>query len=68
MFEDYLNGAGFSSYVLHTSGHAAVSDIRRVISELKPKQIIPIHTMSPNSFIGLSDRIVLKEDGKMFTI
>lgn len=67
-FEDYLNGAGFSSYVLHTSGHATASDICKVITELKPKQIIPIHTMSPDSFIGISDRVALKEDGKMFSI
>ncbi|MGI6726164.1 MAG: MBL fold metallo-hydrolase RNA specificity domain-containing protein [Christensenellales bacterium] len=30
------------SFELHTSGHATVSDIHKVIEELKPKQIIPI--------------------------
>ncbi|MBS3872245.1 MAG: MBL fold metallo-hydrolase [Firmicutes bacterium] len=67
-FEEYLTRAGFSSEILHTSGHATVSDIRRVIAGLEPKQIIPIHTMSPDSFVGLSDRISLKEDGVSFDI
>ena len=67
-FEDYLNRAGFVADVLHTSGHATVSDIRRLITGLEPKQIIPIHTMSPDSFIGLSDRVSLKEDGESFDI
>lgn len=67
-FEDYLGRVGFIINVLHTSGHATVSDIRRVITGLEPKQIIPIHTMAPNSFLGLSDRVSLKEDGKSFDI
>jgi len=67
-FENYLNRVGFTADVLHTSGHATISDIRRVITELEPKQIIPIHTMTPDSFIGISENIVLKEDGKEFSI
>lgn len=67
-FEDYLNRAGFTTDMLHTSGHATVSDIRRLITGLKPKQIIPIHTMAPDSFIGLSNRVSLKEDGESFDI
>lgn len=67
-FENYLNQAGFTSDELHTSGHACVSDIQRVITELDPKQIIPIHTMTPDSFLGLSDRVVIEIDGKMFSI
>jgi len=67
-FEEYLNRAGFVADVLHTSGHATISDIRRLITGLEPKQIIPIHTMSPDSFIGLSDRVSLKEDGERFDI
>jgi hypothetical protein len=27
-----------------------------------------IHTMTPDSFSGLSDRVVIEEDGKMFSI
>ena len=67
-FEDYLNRSGFTTEVLHTSGHATISDIRWVISGLAPKQVIPIHTMMPNSFIGISENVVLKEDGKSFNI
>ena len=67
-FEDFLNRKGFKIDMLHTSGHATVSDIHRVITELEPKQIIPIHTMSPDSFTGLSENVVMREDGKAFDI
>lgn len=67
-FEKNLSQAGFVANELHTSGHATVSDIRRVMEELKPKQIIPIHTMTPGSFVGFAENVVLKDDGKEFTI
>lgn len=67
-FENQLNKSGFTISELHTSGHATVSDILKVMEKLKPKQIIPIHTMVPDYFIGLSEKIVLKEDGKAFSI
>jgi ribonuclease J len=67
-FENYLDRAGFKTDVLHTSGHATIADIRRVIIGLEPKQIIPIHTMMPDSFIGITENVVLKEDGKKFII
>ncbi len=67
-FENYLDRSGFTADVLHTSGHATVTDIRRVITVLEPKQVIPIHTMVPDSFIGLSENVALKEDGKAFNI
>lgn len=67
-FEDYLSGAGFNIEVLHTSGHATLSDIKRVITGLEPKQIIPINTMAPDLFIGLTVQVFLKEDGEAFYI
>jgi len=38
------------------------------MEHLKINKVIPIHTMAPDSFIGLSENVVLKEDGKAFNI
>jgi ribonuclease J len=67
-FESYLQDAGFIFKAIHTSGHASVSDIKRLITGLNPKKIIPIHTMVPDAFNDLSDKIELKEDGKEFEV
>lgn len=67
-FENYLNRSGFIIDVLHTSGHATPSEILRIITELEPKQVIPIHTMVPDAFIGFTENVVLKEDGKTFSL
>lgn len=67
-FENYLSESGFKIDIMHTSGHATVSDIFSVITGLEPKRIIPIHTMEPDMFIGLSDRVILKDDGVAFYV
>ena len=67
MFENGL-GNGFDKIFLHTSGHAKVSDIRRLIDGLKPKKVIPIHTMQPDAFFKYSDQVELHEDGTAFDI
>lgn len=67
-FEKYLQSVGFKLMALHTSGHATVDDIQRLMVELEPKKIIPIHTMMPDAFEGLSDKVELKEDGVEFEV
>jgi ribonuclease J len=67
-FEYLLNKIGFSIYAMHTGGHATMSDINKVLQELKPRRIIPIHTMAPELFINLADQILLKKDGETFYI
>lgn len=67
-FESYLDESGFNKIFLHTSGHASVSDIKKLIAGLNPKKIIPIHTMFPNAFLDYSDKVELQNDGVMFEI
>ncbi len=67
-FEDYLISNGFTIKMLHTSGHASITDIRKLISGLNPKKIVPIHTMVPEAFMDISDITQMAEDGIMFSI
>jgi ribonuclease J len=67
-FEKWLSEIGFQNTFLHTSGHAKVSDIRRLIDGLDPKKIVPIHTMQPDMFLDYSDKVELQKDGVPFSI
>lgn len=67
-FEEYLGRTGFELKAIHTSGHASVSDIEKVIIGLDPKKVIPIHTMVPNALDGISNKTEVKEDGKVFEV
>lgn len=68
IFEKSLENAGFSLESLHTSGHAAVVDIKRVINGLDPQKLIPIHTMHPDAFCNFSEKTELKDDGVAFEV
>ncbi|MFY9189396.1 MAG: MBL fold metallo-hydrolase [bacterium] len=67
-FESYLIQAGFVMHQLHTSGHASIADIIKLITKLDPKKVVPIHTMVPDAFAAIADQVVLIEDGKMFNV
>ncbi len=62
-FEEYLSKQGFEIVSFHTSGHASVSDIRKVIDKLRPKKIAPIHTMVPEGFKDLEGDMIFLDDG-----
>ena len=67
-FESWLAERDFRSVFKHTSGHAKISDIRRLIDGLNPKKVIPIHTMKPDAFLKYSDKAELHKDGAPFPV
>ena len=67
-FEEHLKNRSFSSISIHTSGHASLLDIKRVIEGLNPKIIVPIHTMMPEAFKGISSKIKLLVDGAEYEV
>jgi len=67
-FEKSLERVGFSLEALHTSGHATVADIRRVIDGLDPQKLIPIHTTHPDAFVDFCDKTERKHDGVPFEV
>jgi ribonuclease J len=67
-FEESLAKAGFSLESLHTSGHATVADIKRLINGLDPQKLIPIHTMHPDAFGDFSTKTERKHDGVAFEV
>ena len=67
-FESEIERLMFEIKPLHTSGHASIPDIQKLIIGLNPQKVIPIHTMLPQEFIGISDKTELKEDGVEFEI
>ena len=51
-FLEELEGMGIAIETLHTSGHADLPALRRMVDRLKPKRTIPIHTLHPDAFSG----------------
>lgn len=62
-FEDVLSNTGFKLVSLHTSGHASISDIKKVVDSLGEKKVVPIHTLEPTAASVVSGKVVLFDDG-----
>jgi ribonuclease J len=49
----------------HASGHASMSDLEHVISEIDPEVIIPVHTENPTWFSKFG-KTAIPEEGKRY--
>jgi ribonuclease J len=49
---------------IHCSGHAPGPDLKRIIEEIKPKRIIPIHTERAEDFKGIHGNVKIPENEK----
>ena len=48
---------------IHTSGHASVSDLRRLVTALAPRRVVPIHSEAGHRFSELFADVDLQSDG-----
>jgi ribonuclease J len=53
---------------VHTSGHASVFDLRRLVEALGPKRVVPIHPDAGDRFCGLFPRAERHADGDWWQV
>ena len=53
-------------YHIHTSGHASIETLKKVVKTLNPKAIIPIHTFYPDNYKIFGHNIQQISDGEMY--
>ncbi|RLI89499.1 MAG: hypothetical protein DRO98_00950 [Archaeoglobales archaeon] len=58
--ENWLSLLGITSYRIHLSGHYHPYEFVEIIDAIKPKKIIPIHTMQPETMLNLFQKFSQK--------
>jgi ribonuclease J len=53
---------------VHTSGHASVADLRRLVAALDPKRVVPIHSEAADRFSELFPRVDCHDDGTWWEV
>ena len=53
---------------IHVSGHAYLKDLKRLTGALKPKKLIPIHTLSRESFDSHFENVALYDESVPFEV
>lgn len=66
--KSYLEGKGIHYEYLHTSGHAKLSDLKKLADAMAPDMVIPIHSFYPDKFKDHFPNVRLVEDGEIVNL
>ena len=64
----YLKNKKVQMRDIHTSGHADIPTLKKMVDALKPKMVVPIHTFYPERFCDLFNNAVCLNDGDVFDV
>ena len=65
----FIKKNNMNFYQVHTSGHAEINTLKKVVKKLKSEKIVPIHTFHPDKYDDLFNRkIVRVSDGEVFVV
>ncbi len=69
-FTDFIKNKKMKMAYAHTSGHAPVEALKKVVAVIKPKKVIPIHTFKPEMYAeAFKDVTVMKvRDGQSIEV
>jgi len=66
--KNYLEDNGVKFCFMHTSGHAAISDLKRLVEAMRPEFVIPIHSFYPQNYERYFDNVKKLDDGEEFSL
>jgi ribonuclease J len=61
-------GAGVRFVEHHTSGHAPLADLKRLVQAVKPARIVPIHTEGAAEYARHFPAVTPREDGAWWPV
>ncbi len=65
-FTDYLENRQFTIHKIHTSGHADLETLKKMVEAIQPKNIVPIHTFEGDKYKDIfKETIVELKDGEI---
>ncbi|MFP3949856.1 MAG: MBL fold metallo-hydrolase [Candidatus Micrarchaeia archaeon] len=63
-WEAWMSHFGIKFHKAHCSGHASRKDLERIIKEINPEVLIPVHTNNPEEFKKFHKNVLIPEKGK----
>lgn len=66
--QDFCNEYNAELVHVHVSGHAYLNDLKKLAKALKPKKLVPIHTLSGENFSSHFENVVIYDDHAPFEI
>jgi len=66
--KNWLRKTGIPRTSIHTSGHASIYDLKRLVEALSPKKVIPIHTFLPERYTDIYSNVEMRNDGEWWEV
>lgn len=67
--EEFWNKNNVPILKIHSSGHAYLGDLKKLVKALNPKHIIPNHTFYPEKFKEhFGNKVLLLNDKEIYTV
>jgi len=66
--KSYLEDKGVRYEYLHTSGHAKLEDLKKLVDAIAPEMVIPIHSFHPDKFKDYFANVRLVDDGEVVNL
>jgi len=63
--KSYFEDKGIRYEYLHTSGHATLEDLKKLVDAMTPEMVIPIHSFHPEKFKDYFPNVRLVDDGEI---
>ena len=54
--------------IVHTSGHATPTDLKRLVTAINPVELIPIHTVAPDQFNSMAVNVKGIKNGQWINV
>jgi ribonuclease J len=64
----WLDAHDIALHVLHSSGHATVTDLQRLATALAATQVVPVHTTQAQRYHELFDDVRVRKDGEWWIV
>ncbi len=53
---------------LHTSGHAGIADLRRLVTAIDARRVVPVHSEASHRFAEVFERVECHSDGEWWDV
>lgn len=67
-FRGFCERNGLEIVHHHSSGHAFIGDLQRVVQALSPRRVVPIHSAAPERFSDLFPRVEQRSNGEWWSV
>ncbi len=66
--KNWLERYSIPKHNIHTSGHASLADLKKLVAAIKPRRVVPIHTFMPERYSEFFSDVVAYNDGEWWEI